>query len=81
MSSAEIADNKWEVQASKPQVKDPASIAQIALMGGFAAFFVYILIFSVVGMFSSSEEGSLESKFSQMNEAGAGEAKKEAPAE
>ncbi len=66
MSASEIADNKWEVDASKPKLTQPASIAQIVMMGGFAAFFAYIIIFSLVGMFSEKKESDLADKYSKM---------------
>ena len=69
MSAAEIADNKWEVSASKPQLKTPGSIAQLVMMIGFMGFFAYILLFSVIGMFSEKKEGGLESQFSHMDDA------------
>ena len=76
MSAAEIADNKWETEASKPELLTPGSIAQLAMMVGFALFFAYILLFSVIGMFSEKQESDLGSKFSKMNaEAPAAEAK------
>lgn len=79
MSAAEIADNKWEVESTKPQIANPAGIAQLLLFGGFAAFFGYILIFSLIGMFSAKEESDLAGKFSHMDDAKAAPA--EAPAE
>jgi hypothetical protein len=74
MSAAEIADNKWETEASKPQLFTPGSIAQLIMMVGFSLFFAYILVFSVIGLFSEKQESDLGSKFSKMNAA-------EAPAE
>ena len=71
MSAAEIADNKWETEASKPQIFTPGSLAQLLMMGGFSLFFVYILLFSVIGMFSEKSESDLGSKFSNATAEGA----------
>ena len=76
MSASEIADNKWETEASKPQLKTAASLSQMLRMSGFMLFFVYILLFSVIGMFSEDKGNALEAKFSHMNDA-----TDEAPAE
>ncbi len=83
MSSAEIADNKWEVESTKPPVVTAAGIAQILLMGMFGLFFLYILIMSVVGIVSPKQEGSLEQKYKEKLEHGgaATAPAEEAPAE
>lgn len=57
MSAAEIADNKWEVQATKAPTTTPAGIAQILLMGGFAAFFGYIVVFSIIAIVTPKGDG------------------------
>ena len=69
MSASEIADNKWELDSTKPKIANPGAIAQIMMMGGFMLFFAYIMIFSVIGMFSEKKEGSLEEKFHHMDDA------------
>lgn len=56
MSLAEIKDNKWEVEAIKPPIKNPASIGIIIMMGGFALFFVAVIIGAVMGSFTDTEE-------------------------
>ena len=57
MSSAEIADNKWEVSSTKAPVGSASGIAQILLMGGFAVFFVWIVIGSVIAIVTPKGEG------------------------
>ena len=69
MSASEIADNKWETEASKPQLKTAASLSQMIMMGGFMLFFAYILMFSVIGMFSENTGSDLENQFSHMDDA------------
>jgi hypothetical protein len=54
MSAAEIQDNKWEVQASKPNLLTPAAIGAIIMMAGFILFFIALLIGSVQGAFTDS---------------------------
>lgn len=56
MSVAEIQDNKWERESIKPPVTSPASIGIIIMMGGFALFFVAVLIGAVIGSFTDTEE-------------------------
>ncbi len=56
MSVAEIQDNKWEVQASKPPLATAGSIGAIIMMSGFILFFVWVIIFSVIGSFTDTEE-------------------------
>lgn len=56
MSVAEIQDNKWEVQAAKPPLMTPAGIGAMIMMGGFALFFLWVIIFSVIGSFTDTKE-------------------------
>lgn len=65
MSSAEIADNKWEVESTKPPVITPGGIAQVLLMSMFGLFFLYILLMSIVGIVSPHEDGALEQKYKE----------------
>ena len=69
MSAAEIADNKWERESIKPPVTAVSSIAQMIMMVGFAGFFGYIIVFSLIGTFSEHEAGALEDKYNHMNDA------------
>jgi hypothetical protein len=54
MSAAEIQDNKWEVQASKPNFFSIAAIGAILMMAGFCLFFIALIIGSVQGTFTES---------------------------
>ncbi len=75
MSAAEIADNRWELSATKPPVTSIAGISQILLMSGFGLFFVYILVGSVMGMVKPKGEG-LAGEYKNLNQSS-----QEAPAE
>lgn len=67
MSSSEIADNKWELQASKPQVANAGGIFQILLMVGFVGIFGYLLIFSIIGAVTpKKEDGGLAGQYKNM---------------
>lgn len=74
MSVAEIADNKWELEAIKPPVKTPAAIGQIALIGGLGLFFLYITIMSVIAIVTPKKEGGLADQYKDLNAAGAQQA-------
>lgn len=56
MSVAEIQDNKWEVQAAKPPLFTAGGIGAMIMMGGFALFFAWVIIFSVIGSFTDTTE-------------------------
>jgi hypothetical protein len=71
MSISEIADNKWEVQAAKPPVSTVPAIFQILLIGSFAAVFVWILQFSVVGIFGAKRDTMSDNYGKMGNEAAA----------
>ena len=78
MSSSEIADNKWELQASKPQVANAGGILQLLLMAGFIGVFGYLIIFSIIGAVTpKSEESGLERQYKNMKATAPEEAKKE----
>lgn len=79
MSTAEIADNKWEVQSSKPPVATAGGLLQLLMFVGFTALFGYLTIMSVVGAFAPKpEENRIEKQFSTKNKGAAAPA--EAPA-
>ena len=81
MSAAEIADNKWELSSTKPPVGSASGIAQILLMGGFAVFFVWIIVFSVIAIVTpKAEDAGLAGQYKGMGVEGAGAAKAEEPA-
>ena len=69
MSISEIADNKWEVQAAKPPVTTVPAIFQILLIGAFAAVFVWILWFSMVGFFGAKRDTMADNYGKMGNEA------------
>jgi hypothetical protein len=62
MTVAEIQDNKWELQATKAPVTNPAAIGIIVMMFGFACFFVFIIIGSVVGSFTDTQTMNFDKK-------------------
>lgn len=65
-SAAEIADNKWELESTKPPMKDAGAIGQIALIGGLALFFLYIIVFSLVAIVTPDAEGTLEDQYKNL---------------
>ncbi len=70
MSVAEIADNKWEYESTKPPVKSPGSLGQIALIGGLAIFFSYIVIMSLVAIVGPQKGGSLADDYENLSATG-----------
>lgn len=78
MSAAEIADNRWEVSASKAPITSPAGIGMLLVMSGFGLFFVWIMIGSVQGIIMPKGEG-LAGEYKNLNAQDAGKA--ETPAE
>ena len=67
MSSAEIADNHWELSATKPPIATAGGFAQIILMGGFAVFFGWITVMSVIAIVTPKKEGQgLEGQFKKL---------------
>ena len=56
MSLAEIQDNKWEVEAVKPPITNPASLGIIVMMAGFMLFFVAVIIGAIIGSFTDPAE-------------------------
>ncbi len=66
MSTAEIADNKWEVQASKAPIATAGGLLQIVMFLGFSGLFVYITAMSVVGAVTpKAAEGQIEKQFNK----------------
>lgn len=59
MSTSEIADNKWELEASRAPIFTPGGIAQLGLIVGFAAVFGYIFVFSIVAVTTPKQDNSL----------------------
>lgn len=56
MSASEIADNKWEVEASKPPVSSIGGILQIVIVGFFATVFLWMLMFTFQGIFGARRD-------------------------
>ena len=73
MSAAEIADNKWEVESTKPPVSTLTGLSQILLMGGFGLFFTLIIVGSLIAIVTpKSEDGGLAGQYKQMGAQGSG---------
>ena len=53
MSASEIADNKWELEASKPPVSNVGGILQILIIVFFAGLFLWMMMFTFQGIFGS----------------------------
>ena len=74
MSASEIADNKWEVQASKAPVGTIGGIAQMVLFIGFILLFGYILGNSIIAIVTPKKESSLGEMYKNMKQDGSGPA-------
>lgn len=59
MSTSEIADNKWEVEASKPPIFTAGGLAHVTFFVGFIAVFGYIFANSVIALVTPKQESSL----------------------
>lgn len=72
MSTAEIGDNKWEVQASKPPVATAAGLLQLLMIGAFALIFGWITFNSILGIVTpkKNDVSSIEKQFSKDAPAG-----------
>ncbi len=79
MSSAEIADNKWELQATKPPVGNASGVMQLIMMGGFIFMFGWLLVNSVIGAVTPKKGDGLADQYKNMGAEGS--AKTETPAE
>jgi hypothetical protein len=66
MPASEIADNKWELEASKAPVFTAAGLAHVLLLVAFAAIFGYIFAMSVVAVTTPRQENSLEDLYKNM---------------
>lgn len=67
MSTAEIADNKWEVQSAKPPF-GLSGLSQIILFGGFVLLFGWIAAMSVVAIVTPKKDNSLEESYRKMKQ-------------
>jgi len=74
MSAAEIADNKWELQSTKPELKSVSGVMQMVLMGGFIVMFGWLIVNSIIGIVTpKSEDGGLAGSYKNMGVDGSGE--------
>lgn len=66
MSTTEIADNKWELQVSKPPVATAGGLLLLLMFAGFTILFGYLTVMSVIGAFSQKpEQNRIEKQFSK----------------
>ena len=66
MSTAEIADNKWEVQASKPPVASAGGLGMLLMFGGFTLLFAYLTVMSIIGATTAKNEANaIEKQFTK----------------
>ena len=56
MSTSEIADNKWELEASKPPVATPGGVLQILVIALFAGLFAWMVMFAFQGIFGAKRD-------------------------
>ncbi|WAS95512.1 hypothetical protein [Nannocystis punicea] len=56
MSTAEISDNKWELEASRPPIGTTTGVLQIVVIAVFAGLFVWMLSFALRGIFGAQRE-------------------------
>ncbi len=68
MSTADIADNKWEVQASKPPM-GVTGLSQLLVFLGFVFLFGWITVMSVVAMVTPKAGSTLEDSYRNMQKA------------
>ena len=77
-SAAEIADNKWELQSTKPPLSSASGIGQIVLMLGFIVMFGWLIGSSIVGAVTpKAEDGGLAGSYKNMGVEGSDDAKKD----
>jgi hypothetical protein len=79
MSTAEIADNKWELESTQPPIKGVPGIGMMALFGLFSVVFAYIAVMSLVAIVTPKTGGGLADSYKNLNAAPAA-APAEAPA-
>lgn len=56
MSTAEISDNKWELEASRPPLATTTGVLQIVAVAAFAGLFVWMLSFALQGIFGARRD-------------------------
>jgi hypothetical protein len=74
MSASEIADNKWEIEATKAPIGSVAGLSQILLFVGFVVLFGYICGMSIVAIVTPKKESSLGEMYKNMKQDGTGPA-------
>ena len=68
MSASEIADNKWELQSTKPPLGSAGGVLQLLLMVGFVGLFGWLIVSSIIGIITEKKEGgSLADQYKNMN--------------
>ncbi len=67
-AAAEIADNKWELESTKPPVKSAGAIGQILLIGGLAVFFLVIIVSALLAIVNPPEGNTLADQYKHLNE-------------
>ncbi|MCA9649054.1 MAG: hypothetical protein H6712_15785 [Myxococcales bacterium] len=78
MSSAEIADNKWELSSTKPPLNTAGGVMQLLLMVGFVSLFGWLIGSSIIGIVTEKEEdGGLAGQYKNMGVEGTAEKKAE----
>jgi hypothetical protein len=50
MSFADIADNKWEIESTRPPVFTISGIAQMIMMGFLSLIFVVVVLMALMGI-------------------------------
>lgn len=64
MSVAEIADNRWEVEAAKAPVKGPVALAQMGFILAFSILILGIMAMAVMGTLRGPQQTELERSLS-----------------
>ena len=72
MSASEIADNKWESQATKAPIGSAGGLAQMLLFFGFVLLFGWIIGMSVVAIVTPKQESALGEAYKNMKNDGSG---------
>lgn len=67
MSASEIADNKWELQSTKPPLASAGGVLQLLLMVGFVGLFGWLIVSSLIGIVTEKQDGgSLADQYKNM---------------
>lgn len=71
MSTAEIADNRWEVEATKVEATNPAGLMQLVLVAVFGVFFVGVALVALYSLVAGPQESEMEQMFKKQAPAAA----------